>query len=195
MKKIFYEVVLEGHFNTIHGFFEGFILGLKKKDQYWFCKKVGIKTETLSEVISEWVTFKHKVHHLILEENLYNDFKTVLENNKDNLTINARFVKSVKKIKRASFAFEFSTYGKKYAERFKKLIKDLPTSLKIENFKVDEDYSDLDEIHVLDSYPTDHEYEFYADGTVSGGLDKLIQYRNEMVADPLAIAKRIRIKV
>lgn len=195
MERTFYEVVLEGHFGTILGFFEGFILGRKKKYQYWFCDKIGIRTETFSEVISEWITFKHKIHHMILEESLYNEFKAALEKMSDNKTINLKFVKSMKKIKSASFNFEYSTYGRKYADRFKKLIKNHPPGLKIKNYTEDEDYSDVGEDHVLDAYPSDHEYEFYAKGTVTGELGDLIDFREKVISDPLAIAKRIRIVV
>lgn len=194
MNRIFYEVVLEGHFDTIHGLFEGFMLGRKKKYQYWFSNRVGIEAETLSEVISEWVTFKHKVHHIIMDENLYKEFKAVLEDNKDHRTIDVKFVKSVKRIESASYNFEFSTYGKKYANRFKELIKSYPTTLEIENYKEDEDYADLDGGRVLDAYPTDHEYEFYANGAVTGELGDLINFRQKMMADPLIVAKRIHIK-
>lgn len=193
MKNIFYEVVLEGHKDIILGLFEGFILGRKKKYQYWFSKKIGIKTETLTEVIADWVTFKHKVHHMILDENLYNDFKTILEANRNNDTINVKFVKSVKKIESALFEFEFSTYGKKYANRFKKLINDYPAGIEIQNYKEDEDYADVGGDHVLDAYPTDHEYEFYANGIVTGELDDLINYRSKMISDPLVLARRIKI--
>lgn len=193
MKKKFYEVVLEGHFDTIYGLFEGFILAKKKAYQYWFHKHAGVEAATLSEVIQEWVTFKHKVHHVILGQNLHNDFKAVLQSKKQHPHINKDFVKSVKIIKSASFTFEFITYGKKYADDFKKLIKKPSKGIKVENYKEDEEV--IKEGHGIERYAPEHEYNFAASGTVTGELDEMIEFRDKLCDNPLVKAECIHIKL
>lgn len=195
MKKKFYELVLEGHFDTIYGLFEGFMLGKKKKYQYWFHKHAGVGTVTLTEVIQEWVTFKHKVHHIIIGENFHNDFKAVLQSKKQHPHINKEFVKSVKMIKSASFNFDFTTYGKKYADDFKKTIKKCNKSkaLKIENYKEDEEI--IPEGHGIERYAPEHEYNFKATGTVTGELDEMIEFRKTLCDNPLCEAEEISIKM
>jgi hypothetical protein len=55
MKKKYYEIVLEGHYNAIYGLLKGFLLGKNQDWTFYFSKKDGIRAETLGESIREWI--------------------------------------------------------------------------------------------------------------------------------------------
>ena len=79
MGKNFYEIVFEGHYKIIHGLIEGFLIGKEKEWTYFFSNKAGIQSETLSELIGEWITLRTKLHHVVMEENFYREFKESLK--------------------------------------------------------------------------------------------------------------------
>jgi hypothetical protein len=183
MEKRYYELVFEGHYKTIYGLLEGFILGKGTDWRYFFSKNAGIKTETLSEIIAEWVTFKTKIHHIIMEEKFYEEFCTSLKKWKEHPMINIKYIKSARLILDASFEFEFKTYARKYGDEIKALINYLPKGLELHNYNPME--KEIETAKGIERYAPEHDYIFEGSGKVSGDLEELIGFKDKIDENPL----------
>lgn len=188
MKKKYYEVVFEGHYNTILGFIEGFLVGTQKSWHYFYSKKAGIIAETLNEVCEDWETFRSNIHHFIIEKDFYSQSLVLLKKRKSNPKINVKYVKSAKLIKNADFSFEFKSYSRKYWDRVSYLFNKIPDGLKLVNYKNEEK-----EVRGKGK-DKDDGYIFEGSGTVTGELKELIAFREMLVdKDPLMQVEQIKL--
>ncbi len=191
MAQNYLEVVLEGHYELIFGLLEGFKLGSGKEGIYYFNKKVGVKTETLSEVIKEWVSFANKMHHIIIEEGFYNDLMSKIKGAKEQKQIHVKYVKSSKLIKGGSFDFSFKTFGKKYGDEIKEMFKSLPVGIELMDFK-EEEKVDKDAKGV-EMYAPAHDYELKGSGKIKGDIKAVIDFRHKLDLHPLVEPQDIKL--
>jgi len=183
MAKQYSEVVFEGHYSNIRGFIEGFIAGSGKELSFFFSEQAGVKAETMSEVLKEWISLSNKIHHVVMESELFEKIKKSLERLTDSDSLNKGSIKSAKAIKTASFRFKFSTYGRKYGEDIKKLLEKLPGGLSLKEYspveKIDKDAKGVE------LYSPAHEYTFEGTGVIAGPVDEAIAFRKVLDDHPL----------
>jgi len=183
MAKQYSEVVFEGHHGNIRGFIEGFIAGSGKEMSFFFSDKAGVKAETISDIIKEWISLSNKIHHVIMESELLNSIKKSLENLDESDVLSRPSIKSVKAIKAASFRFKFATYGKKYGDEIKNLLDKLPGGLSMKDYapveKVNEDAKGVE------LYSPAHDYSFEGSGVITGPVDEAIAFRKALDDHPL----------
>ena len=181
MEKAFYELVIEGHLSVIKGFIYGLLEGSKKKGTVIFSRENNIKRETFLELFVEWTHLHETLRHLVVEEGLIELIKQGLENTADILGLK---LKSVKKIKKASFNFHYEVYAKKYGDEIKNMFAKLPPPLKISP-----DYQPKEEVHRegqgLDAYAPLHTYTIQAKGFVEGPIDVLLSFYKKVQEDEL----------
>ena len=127
MEKVFYELVIEGHLPVIKGFIYGLLEGSKLTGTVIVSRESNIKTETLGEVFMEWTHLHESLCHVVIEEDLLNVIKNGLEKTFPVLKLK---LTSVRKIKKASFHFQYEVYARKYGEEIKNIFKELPSQLK-----------------------------------------------------------------
>ncbi len=183
MSKTYYEVVIEGHYNLVFGVLEGFILGSKKDWKYWFSGDAGIIKETFSEIISEWLSIKTKLHHIIMEEDFWKEFDSTLKKHPDKPKINLKYIKSAKRIDTCKFDFKFRAYAEKYGEEIKFLIKSLPDNIILHNYNPQETINE--DAKGVEMYAPAHNYVFEGAGTLEGNIEDIIQVRNNFMDNPL----------
>lgn len=183
MAKQYSEVVFEGHYSNIRGFIEGFIAGSGKELSFFFSEQAGVKAETMSEVLKEWISLSNKIHHVVMESELFEKIKKSLERLTDSDSLNKGSIKSAKAIITASFRFKFSTYGRKYGEDIKKLLEKLPGGLSLKDYspveKIDKDAKGVE------LYSPAHEYTFEGTGVIAGPVDEAIAFRKVLDDHPL----------
>ena len=193
MSKAYYEVVFEGYYRAINGLLEGFRLGAGKEWDYFFSNEMGIKTETLTEIILEWFTLKTKLHHVILEEDFYNKFSKAVAGRKESKFVNTRYIRSARRVSDASFTFEAKTYGQKYGEEIKAQMKHLPDGLELHDYNPIEKHRE--DAKGAELYAPEHEYMFEAEGRISGPIDAVADFRKELDDHPLVAVKEIILKL
>ncbi|MCU0845253.1 MAG: hypothetical protein MUC76_10040 [Spirochaetes bacterium] len=183
MTKQYSEVVFEGPYSNIRGFIDGFIAGSGKEFAYFFSDNAGVKAETMSEVLKEWISLSNKIHHVVMESDLLDKIKKSLEKSVDSDSLNKASIKSAKAIKSASFRFKFNTYGRKYGDDIKKLLEKLPGGLSLKEYapveKVDKD------ARGVELYSPAHEYSFEGTGVIAGPVDEAIAFRKVLDDHPL----------
>ena len=198
MKKKYYEVVFEGHYNAIKGLLQGFKLGKNLKWNYYFSKKLGIQTETLAEKISDWATLSNKIHHVIMDADFFDQFKKAIATynktqSKESKFVSTKYIKSTKTIKKASFEFKAKTFGKPYGEEIKDIIKKLSKNLKLANYKPVEKVNK--DAKGVELYAPVHDYSFEASGTIAGDLMEVIDMHKKMDYHPLIEVSKIKLSL
>jgi len=197
MEKKYYEIVLEGHYNAIYGLLNGFLLGKNRDWTFHFSKKAGIKTETLSEIIVDWISLKNKIHHVILEDSFYKELKKSVEKtNKSRKEksefVNLKYLKSAKLIKKAHLNFKAITYGRQHAAEMKFLLKNIPAGIVLQNYKPVEKV--VKDVKGVELYAPEHEYTFEASGTLVGNIGTMIDLKQKLDDYPLIEADKIHLK-
>ena len=189
MEKVFYELVIEGHLPVIKGFVYGLLEGSKKKGTVIFTRENNIKSETYLELLMEWTHLHETLRYLVIEEGLLELIKQGLENTADLLKLN---LKSIKRIKKASFNFHYEVYARKYGEEIKNFFSNLPPQLKISP-----DYQPKEEVHPeekgLGAYAPLHTYILKAKGTVEGPIDILLLFYKKVQENDLIKKSQINL--
>jgi len=150
---------------------------------FFFSDKAGVKAETISDIIKEWISLSNKIHHVIMESELLNSIKKSLENLDESDVLSRPSIKSVKAIKSASFRFKFATYGKKYGDEIKNLLDKLPGGLSMK------DYAPVEKVNEnakgVELYSPAHDYSFEGSGVITGPVDEAIAFRKALDDHPL----------
>ena len=193
MSKKYLEVVLEGHEKAVQGLLEGFTLGTNIECHYYLSKDWGIKTETFMEAVLEWISLKAKLHHVIMNKEMFNSFDKAIKDSTALVVANKNIIKSSKEIKGASFTFEANTYGKKYGEEIKQLLSKTPKGIKLENYAPKEEVQE--DAKGVEMYAPDHDYIFEAKGTISGDVHDVIEFRKILDDHPLITPDEIKIEM
>ncbi|HRZ25688.1 MAG TPA: hypothetical protein P5346_01105 [Spirochaetota bacterium] len=197
MEKKYYELVLEGDYNAINGLLNGFLLGKNHDWTFYFSKKAGVKTETLIEVIADWISMKNKIHHIIMEDVFYKELRKAVEKYNKPLKIKSKFVnlnyiKSAKLIKKAHLNFKAITYGRQHAAEMKFLLKNIPAGIVLQNYKPVEKV--VKDVKGVELYAPEHEYTFEASGTLVGNIGTMIDLKQKLDDYPLIEADKIHLK-
>jgi len=192
MGKTFYEVVFEGHYHTIFGLLEGFMMGADKDWDYYFSKKVHVQQDTFADVLREWITLGGKLHHVLIEEEFLNAFKTALQKRSDDSKVGMKYIKSEKKILSGSFSFTFKAYAKKFGDEIKTLLETLPEGVELVDYTPKETV--VKSAHGVELYAPEHEYTFEGEGVVQGLLPGLLSMSRILRRHPLVEVESIALK-
>lgn len=189
MENKFVEVVFEGHYNTVRGYIEGLQDGMGTSHKFFFSSEAGIKAETLSELIKEWVSLGHKLHHVVMEEAFFAKIKDVLLKKGRDSLITSSSIKSSKNVKEASFDFKFDAYARKYADEIKELLGNLPDGVSLHHYKPEEKINH--DAEGVELYAPAHDYIFHGKGTIIGPIEQVVIFRNIINDHPLIEAEKV----
>ena len=183
MSKTFYEVVFEGHYHTIFGLLEGFMMGADKEWTYYFSRRVHVKQDTFADVLREWVTLGGKLHHVLIDEDFLNAFKVALKKRSDDSKVGLKYIKSEKKILSGRFGFTFKAYAKKFGDEIKELLENLPAGVELIDYnpveKIDKD------ARGVELYAPEHEYTFEGEGVIQGSVPEILSMSRALRRHPL----------
>jgi|AMWB02.1.fsa_nt_gi hypothetical protein len=185
----FFEVVFEGHFNTVRGYVEGLQDGMGMDCKFFFSSEAGIEAETLSELIREWVSLGHKLHHVVMEEALFDKIKDVLSKKSRHALMTCSSIKSSKIVRGAAFDFEFEAYARKYADEIKALLSRLPQGVSLRDYKPEEKINHKAE--GVELYTPAHDYIFRGKGRIAGPVEQVIVFRRVFDEHPLVDVKKV----
>ncbi|HOP39749.1 MAG TPA: hypothetical protein PLI53_01775 [Geobacteraceae bacterium] len=189
MKKVFIEAVIESHFDTARGYIEGLQDGMGTDYIFFFSSEWGIVSETFSELIKEWISLGHRLHHVILEQELFAKLENALAKKDKGALLNSSSLKSYKKVKSACFNFKFDAYARKYADEIKELILKLPEGVSLENYKPEEKINH--DAEGVELYTPAHDYIFHGKGTIRGPIEKVVPIHQLLDDYPLIETEKI----
>jgi len=192
MSKKYYEVVFEGNLDIICGMLEGFMLASGAKWEWYSSKDSNVETETFTDIIKEWASMKTRLHHIIMEEEFHVKLQKAVADREDLKFIKAKYTKSAKEIKNASFFFEAKAYAKKYGEEIKSILSNPPDGVTIKDYKpvetIDKDAKGTE------LYAPTHDYTFTAEGLAVGEFGNLLKFRKILDDHPLVAVSKIKLQ-
>lgn len=172
MADTFLEIVVDGPQLLVKGFVLGLVEGSGMKGLVFFSRENNIKTETFLELLLEWTHLHGSLTHLVIEEGLLDLIAKGLTETEEVLQLRLR---SVKKIREASFDFEYEVYARKYGDDLKALFAKVPAPLRLSL-----DYDPQEEVHPegeeIDAYAPLPAYRLRAMGKVSGPIGRLVEF-------------------
>jgi hypothetical protein len=189
MGNTFVEVVFEGHYNTVRGYIEGLQDGIGSDYKFFFSSETDIAAETLSELIKEWVSLGHRLHHVVMEEVFFAILKDVLSKKGSDSLMTSSSIKSSKNIKEATFDFKFDAYARKYAEEIKELLGKLPEGVSLHHYKPEEKINH--DAEGVELYAPAHDYIFHGKGTIIGPIEQVVAFHMILDDHPLIEAEKI----
>lgn len=172
MEHAFFEVVIDGPQLLVKGFVLGLVEGSGKKGCVLFSRENNIRTETFLEQLLEWTHLHGSLSHLVIEAALLDLVQKGVNETAEILRLQVR---SIRKIKAASFDFEYEVYARRYGDDLKGLFAKVPAVLQLSP-----DYDPKEELHPdnegIDAYAPLPAYRLRARGTVSGPIDRLVDF-------------------
>lgn len=189
MQKDFIEAVIESHFDTARGYIEGLQDGMGTDYTFFFCSEWGIASETFSELIREWISLGHRLHHVVLEKELFTKLENTLAQKDNKALLNSSSIKSSKTVKSGSFNFKFDAYARKYGDEIKELVLKLPEGVSLENYKPEEKINH--DAEGVELYTPAHDYIFHGKGTIRGPIEKIVPIHQILDDYPLIETEKI----
>ena len=189
MAKQYKELVISAPFILVKGFLMGLIEGTGKDPVYFFSQRSGIRVETLSEGLKEWLGFENLVH-LCLEDGFAERLKQGIENTHKKLGMELR---SEKLIESAGFEFHARFFDKDEADSFHSRVDDhLPEGVYLDGFK-EAAVEDPGHESGVGMYTASHKFQYKGKGTIVGEFGGVIQLFHEFQKDPMVEVEAVRL--
>ncbi len=169
MQKDFSEIVIEGPFILVKGFLMGFLYGSNEDFKYFFHRKHGIRRETFREFIKEFFELDSYVH-LCLENSVLKKFLTAIEESKEKISLE---VKSIQKIKSASFSFSYEIFNEELANETKMIFDTSPAGVHMSDYHTSEE-TENDAIGV-EGYAPVHSFVSRGSGKTDGDFLEVME--------------------
>lgn len=184
----YYELVVEGPYLLVKGLFDGAALCNKKNNsEIYFSRDENITRETLKEKLKEWLGVAENLVHVIIDESSVKYWEDVILQVKDNLNLS---IISNKKIEDAHFNFQMEAYTEKHGKQMKKLIDNLPKTVKYIDKKVKEEKHDVKDSGI---YTPEHPYELLIAGELIGDPSEIIKTYREWATNSLITLENIEL--
>ncbi len=189
MAKQYKELVISAPFILVKGFLMGLVEGTGEDPVYFFSQRSGIRVETLSEGLKEWLGFENLVH-LCVEDEFAESLKKAIENTHQKLGMEIR---SEKVIESASFEFKARFFEKQEAEHFHNRVDDqLPEGVYLDGFK-EAEAEDPEHGDSMGMYTATHKFQYSGKGTIIGEFGGVVQLFHEFQKDPMVEVEQVRL--
>jgi hypothetical protein len=119
VKRLYYELVIEGPTPFIRGFVWGVVLSRKVKAEVYECKEHEIDRQSFKHLLIEWFGGYRNITHMVISKRVRDVLIPALElgGNLTGLT-----VKSCREILHASFEFSFRVYSSAIARDLRNIM-------------------------------------------------------------------------
>ena len=189
-KKSFYEVVFLGKPKVVRAFMKGFVMGNLDNASVIYSFNAGIHHEGKVEKLVELVGIRGTDCHVIVDS----DTSALLKKWAKRIARETGLeIVSHRNVRSAGMYFKFQAFAPRYNDEVVKLVKTLPTGLRVEGFKHD---VRLDpKAKGIEAYSAVHHYEACGEATVVGRIDLLVALKKRFEDYPLIQSEDIVLKL
>jgi len=189
-KKSFYEVVFLGKPKVVRAFMKGFVMGNLDNASVIYSFNAGIHHEGKVEKLVEMVGIRGTDCHVIVDS----DTSALLKKWAKRIARETGLeIVTHRNVRSASMYFKFQAFAPRYNDEIVKLVKTLPTGLRVEGFKHD---VRLDpKAKGIEAYSAVHHYEACGEATVVGRIDLLVALKKRFEDYPLIQSEDIVLKL
>lgn len=189
-KRSFFEVIFQGKPKVVRAFMTGFTYGTIENASVFYNYIDGVFHEGKTEKMIEKLGLRGVDCHVIVDKETSVYLKKMT---KRILADTGLEIKAHRGIRSASMELQFHAYAPKYNQEIVDLVKNLPDGLRLQGFKHD---VRLDpSAKGIEAYSAVHHYEACGEGTITGQIDALIEFKRTLAKFPLLDAKEIILKM
>lgn len=184
----FYELVLTGPEDLVHGYLTGLTVGAGLDALVVFGPDEEIEGPGLGEKL------KQALHVHAHQNQVVVDAATralVKKNAKRMFAETGLELISDRRVRKARFDFRFKAYAARYGREIRALLKSLPRGVTLSSLNIDETVDPS--AKGVEAYAATHDYEIKGDGTAHGRFDLVLQARRTMDTHPLIDVTDLRL--
>jgi hypothetical protein len=186
----FYEVILSGPHDLVHGCLTGLWLGAGLEHGPIFGHEEAVEGPSLGEKLKELIHVHGHECHLILDAPL----RAVLKKNARMLFAESGVaLVSERRIKQAAFDFEYKVYAPRYDREIQSVLGRLPAGAKLTDHRREERIDSKAE--GVEAYSPAHDFEVSGEGIVRGRFDHVVAARHILDKHPLIDAGLIDLEL
>jgi len=192
MRSQWFEIVVAGEAPQVKGLMIGFLCGRGEKPHrgIFFCEDHDIDSESFLQTIKEWMHLTREMTRIVAEKSRVDLLKEAVALSEPLFHFQ---VVSVKKVKKASFSFQYAIYSKEHGKRVKDLFASLPSTVEV-HYEKQEEIIDKDAKGV-EAYSPVHDYTLESKGTVSGPLQNILDLHGRISEIDLIEAEHIQLEL
>lgn len=179
-----YGFFIKGNAETIVAYLDGFLRGKGVKSGYLFTEDLPFQTHS----IKEYIKFRGDVVHLICRGSLRPVINSAIRQGAN--LYDFEFVDS-RLLKHGFFGFKFTTANRQVAGAIKRLMRGVPGTVRIVDFKPRE--TSNPDAKGAEGYAPLHEYQFCGAGTVRGNVEDVLKTWYKFAANEFMICDEIDI--
>ncbi len=189
-RQTFYEIVLAGPLDVIHGYLAGLVVGSGEKGPLYFSLDEKITGPRISNRVKEFIHIRPRECHLVAESSMRSLIKKRAKAMTESCGVE---LVSEQRIRTARFAFEYRAYARRYGREIQDLISGLPQTLKILDHEFEEKFDP--DAKGAEGYAPAHDYEICGKGSVVGRIDRVIKARRLLDDHPLVVPDAIMLEL
>jgi hypothetical protein len=179
-KKSFYEVVFQGKPKVVRAFMKGFVMGTLDDAIVIYSFNSGIHHEGKVEMLAEKVGIRGTNCHLVVDSAT----SALLKKRTKRIAKETGLeITSHRHIRSASMYFKFKAFAPQYNDEIVKLVKNLPTGLRVDGFE--HEVKLHPKAKGIEAYSAVHHYEACGEATIVGRVDLLVDLKKKFVDYPL----------
>jgi hypothetical protein len=184
----YFEVVISGSFLYVKGLITGICIGAGKNPSVIFNKERKIESETMGEMLKEFVGLSDILVHVIVPDDLLDFVKGTLSHKDAYVKI-----KSVKKIISANFEFDFQAYSEKQKNEIKAIFDNPPCNL---SYSKDTKFHENIDNNAkgVEIYTPAHNYEYFGKGKVEGTFPEIFDLFKKCDVNSLIDVSKMHLK-
>ena len=183
----YHEMVISGSFLYIKGLITGLCFGANLKPDLIFNREHNIETETLGEILREYIGLSDVLVHFILPDEL----SKYLQDKIDEKVLKVK-IKSIKKIFSTEFKFDFESYTEKHEREIKEILNKLPQDT---NFSEDThiEKNTYDDSKGIEVYTPAHNHEYIGKGKITGPFRQIFELFKKCENHPLINVSKLHL--
>ncbi|HAJ25829.1 MAG TPA: hypothetical protein DCG53_01035 [Syntrophus sp. (in: bacteria)] len=171
----YFKVVIAGHYDFIRGFINGLLTGRGIKEESFFGEDYNIDDERTFEMLARLAGVRGEHTVIIVKSQVLEIIRDVIVGKGEKGGLN---LVSVHRIKDAFFTFSIQTFSREIGKELDHILTEASSGLKIEPPYAPQE-KETPEGRGVEAYAPLHDYEFQAEGSISGDCAKIFHcYRN-----------------
>lgn len=171
MAETYYELIISGDKHTARAYLVGFLRGKNIRSGVIFCKDHHIS----SQHHIKGPDFLHEHIHLVCLAGIRAAIQSAIKRAPEEFSLKLEPERTVKGI---AFDFKFETFSKEIGTKLKRLFRNPPKGVEIEEFEDNEEI--LPDAKGVERYAHLHDYQYKGTGKVTGNVEQVLFFHKKL---------------
>lgn len=176
----FYEMVLIGPDDMVHGFLAGLVIGAGHEALVCYGPEEDMEGPSLGDKLKQALRVHAPENQVVLDNVTRGLVKKAA---KKMYAETGMEIESDRRVRKARFDFKFDAYAPRYGREIRALLDAVRGDVKISSLEIEETHDP--KAKGVEAYAATHDYEIEGKGTVHGRFDLVLKARRAMDTHPL----------